>query len=88
MTDVKLKVRTFIIQSLLMGVDPGDLRDDSSFLERSLIDSTGVLELVAYLEDTFALSVADEEMTPENLDSLDAVERYVRSKQGARHDAA
>lgn len=79
MMDVKGSVRAWMVESVLMtGGD--DLRDDTSFLRARLIDSTGVLELIEFLESRFGIRVADDEMVPENLDSLEAVERYVRGK--------
>jgi acyl carrier protein len=56
------------------------LEDNTSFLEEGIIDSTGVLELILFLEETFDIRVADEEVLPENLDSLDQVEAYVARK--------
>ena len=49
----------------------------------NIIDSTGFIELVTWLEDTWKIKIQDEEMIPENLDSLDNLERFIRSKQGA-----
>jgi acyl carrier protein len=60
-----------------MGVQ---LKDDQSFLDHHIIDSTGFIELVTFLEETWSIHIEDEEMIPENLDSLDCIERFVRSK--------
>ena len=59
------------------------LQDGQSFLDHHIIDSTGFIELVTWLEDTWKIKIQDEEMIPENLDSLDNLERFIRSKQGA-----
>jgi acyl carrier protein len=83
MTEIKSTVKAYIVDHLLMGADGGDLGDETSFLERRLLDSTGVLELIAFLESTYGIEVADEEMTPENLDSLSRIAAYVTSKQAA-----
>jgi len=77
---IKAQVKAFIIDNFLMSPRAGDLADDTSFLERSILDSTGFLELVAFLEERFGIQVADEEMVPDNLDSLNAIESYVRRK--------
>jgi len=77
---IKAQVKAFIIDNFLMSPRAGDLADDTSFLERSILDSTGFLELVAFLEERFGIQVADEEMIPANLDSLNAIESYVRRK--------
>ncbi len=59
----------------------GDAIDpDASFIETGIIDSTGVLELVAFLEETWGIRVANEDLTPENLDSLAKIEAFVRRK--------
>ena len=79
MNDIKNQVREFVIDNFLFG-DANGLTDDTSFLEDGIIDSTGVLELVTYLEEAFAISVDDSELVPENLDSLNNVENYVKQK--------
>ena len=81
MNERKKKVREFIVENFLFG-DENGLKDDSSFLEEGIIDSTGVLELVKFLEDTFSIKVDDEELVPENLDSLDYIAAYLDSKIG------
>lgn len=72
-------LRSFVIQNYLMGRDTG-LTDDDSFLDSGIIDSTGVLELVAYLEESYGFKVDNEELTTDNLDSISKVSVYVRSK--------
>ena len=76
---MKNKIRQFIIENFLFGDDDG-LKDDASFLEEGIIDSTGVLELVKFLEDTFSITVDDDELTPENLDSVNNVAVYLERK--------
>lgn len=80
--EIAKRVRAFIVESFLFGKGGDQLRDDQSFLETSIIDSTGVLELVAFLEETFALTVRDDELVPDNLDSIERVTRFVRTKLG------
>lgn len=60
------------------------LDNEASFLESGVIDSTGVLELVAFLEERFGIKIQDEDLTPENLDSLAHIEAFVARKQVAR----
>jgi acyl carrier protein len=79
MDDLKNKIKTFIIENFLFGNANG-LNDDTSFLEEGIIDSTGVLELVTFLEETFAITVEDEELIPENLDSISNVTVFVEKK--------
>lgn len=79
MSDKKGKIKQFIIENFLFGNDEG-LKDDTSFLEEGIIDSTGILELVNYLEEEFEISVDDEELIPENLDSINNVTAYLTKK--------
>ena len=80
MQDIKKTVREYILQNFLMGDMGVTLKDDQSFLDHHILDSTGFIELVTYLETTWNFRIQDEEMIPENLDSLDNIERFVRSK--------
>lgn len=79
MSNIKDKIKNFIIENFLFG-EAEDLKDDTSFLEEGIIDSTGILELVNYLEEEFELSVDDEELIPENLDSINNVTSYLGKK--------
>jgi len=76
---MKDKIRNFIVENFMFGNGEG-LENDSSFLEEGIIDSTGVLELVTFLESEFGISVADEDLIPENLDSITKVEKYLNRK--------
>ncbi len=79
MNNIKAKIKSFIIENFLFGDDHG-LKDDTSFLDDGIIDSTGVLELVTYLEEEFDIQVEDEELIPENLDSINNIAKYVGGK--------
>ena len=79
LSDNKAKIRAFIIENFLFG-DSNNLEDNTSFLEEGIIDSTGVLELVNFLEEEFEIAVEDEELIPENLDSIDNVTAYLDNK--------
>jgi acyl carrier protein len=79
LSDNTSKVRAFIIENFLFGNDEG-LADDTSFLEEGIIDSTGVLELVNFLEEEFGITIDDEELIPENLDSINNVTAYLGKK--------
>lgn len=82
--DIKKEVRRFILDTMLMAGTEDDLKDDVSLQRHGVIDSTGVLELVGFLESRFGIEIADDELHPRNLDTLDAIDRFVRSKLGAR----
>ena len=73
------KIRAFVIENYLFG-EEGKLGNDDSFLETGIIDSTGVLELVRFLEATFAIKVSDEELIPDNLDSIDKIVAFLQAK--------
>ncbi|HYF55693.1 MAG TPA: acyl carrier protein [Salinarimonas sp.] len=81
--DIETGIRGFIEENFLFRSDGGELARDASLLEAGLIDSMGVLELVAFLEDRFGLKVADADMTPENLDSIAALTAFVAGRTAA-----
>ncbi len=72
-------VKEFIIENFLFG-DDSQLQEDISFLDSGIIDSTGILELVSFLEETYDISIGDEELLPENLDSVENVSKYLEQK--------
>ena len=74
------QVRQFVVDNFLMGEDSKDLKEDTSFLEEGIIDSTGVLELVEWLEDEFGFTVDDDELTPENLDNVNCLTDFIIRK--------
>ena len=74
------KIRAFIFSNFLFDAQQIALDNDTSFLEQGIIDSTGVLELVEWLEETFAMKVDDEELIPENLDSVNRLAQFIARK--------
>ena len=72
-------VREFVAENFLFRAD-AEISDSQSLLESGVIDSTGVLELIAFLESTYDISIADEEIVPENLDSIDNMAQYLARK--------
>jgi acyl carrier protein len=80
MADNINKIRTFIFDNFLFDAKEDELQNDNSFLEEGIIDSTGVLELVDWLEEEFDISVDDEELIPENLDSVNLLSAYISRK--------
>ena len=79
--ELKSQIRGFIVENFLYGEDNENLSDEDSFLEFGLIDSTGVLELVAFVETELGVAIKDSEMVPENLDSVDAIATFVTTRQ-------
>lgn len=76
-TDVRSRVRGYILENLMFSDDPAELADDVSLLDRGIIDSTGVLEVVLFLEESFGLQVKASEMLPQNFDSVDNIVAFV-----------
>jgi acyl carrier protein len=73
------EVRAFVVSNFLLG--KGDtLTDDASFLELGIVDSTGMLELVSYLEKSFEIKITDDELIPDNLDSISKIVDYLSRK--------
>jgi acyl carrier protein len=73
-------VRSYIVASFLFGND-GGLKDDDSLLDAGALDSTGVVELVSFLEERFDIVIQDQDLVPENLDSISAIARFVARLQ-------
>ena len=78
--DIKALVRTFVTTNFYIA-DPQMLTDSASLLDQGIIDSTGVLEVIGFLEDTFGITIADEEMLPANLDSIERISAFVARKK-------
>jgi len=72
-------IREFIIANYLLGREDG-LNNDASFMDEGIIDSTGILELVSHLEQTYGIVIPEEELTPDNLDSVDRIASYLARK--------
>jgi len=79
--DAKAQIRAFITKNFYVP-DGTTIADDASLLEHGVIDSTGVLEVIGFLEDNFHVTVEDTEMLPENLDSIDRIAAFVARKCG------
>lgn len=75
------QIKAFIINNFMMGRNPEELTDSDSLLNKGIIDSTGVLELVGFLEESFDIQVEDAELIPENLDSVNNLVKYIDKKR-------
>lgn len=80
MQTIQSEIREFVTENFLFGAPNTQLANDESFLDGGIIDSTGVLELVGFLEQRFAIPIGDEELVPENLDSIERVAVFVERK--------
>ena len=79
------ELRTFLTDNFLLGDDLQALPGNVSLIEAGIIDSTGVLELVGFLEEAYEIEITDSELVPENLDSIDNVVRFVGAKRNSGH---
>ena len=82
-TEIESRIRKFIGQNFFYTQTADTLLGTDSFMEKGIVDSTGVLELIAFLESEFGVTVQDEELMPENLDSVDRLVGFVGRKLGA-----
>jgi acyl carrier protein len=80
---IEEKLREYILESFLFSDDQSLLSNKDSFLEKGILDSTGVLEIISFLEDEYDIVVDDEDMTPENLDSIESIVAYINKKRSA-----
>ena len=85
--DIQTQVRAFITSNFYVS-NPTTLAADASLLEQGIIDSTGILEVIGFLESTFDITVEDAELLPENLDSIQRIGEFVARKQSAAKTSA
>lgn len=83
MPEIEQEMRQFIVDNFLFGDKDSKFSNDDSFLERGIIDSTGVLELVSFLEEKYKIKIMDNELVPENLDSISCLVRFIDRKSRA-----
>ncbi len=80
-TSIRGPIRTYIVDNFLLG-SAGELEDSTQLMEAGILDSTGVIELVAFLETTFGVTIADEEIVSKNLNSLNYISSFIARKSG------
>ncbi|MGH9494304.1 MAG: acyl carrier protein [Candidatus Sulfotelmatobacter sp.] len=78
--DVKDRVREYVLEEFAKAKGIDSITDDESLTKNGVIDSMGIFRLVAFLEETFGVRVGDEEITHDNLESVDAIEKLVLAK--------
>jgi acyl carrier protein len=76
-------IRAFIVENFLFGDESQPLTADLSLIDNDLIDSTGILELVGFLEERFGIAVADGDIVPANLDTIERIAGFIALKQAA-----
>lgn len=85
MQAIQESLRDYIAQNILFAPDGFAYSDDDSFLDNGILDSTGVVEVVSFIEDHFKISVEDSEITPQNFDSISNLAAYVSGKLNHKH---
>lgn len=80
--NIETQIRIYIAENLLFSNDGYKFPDDASFLEEGIVDSQGVMELVMFVEEEFKITVDDEDITPDNFDSVSLLADYVKRKSG------
>ncbi len=80
---IKDRLRAFIIENFLFGDTDYALEDDDSLIDNDVMDSTGVLELIAFIDEAFGIKMADADIVPANLDSLSKITTYVAARKAA-----
>ena len=79
---VESKLREFLLENFLFTDDQAALSNESSFLAQGILNSTGIMEVILFVEEEFEISVADREMVPDNLDSINALAAFIERKHG------
>lgn len=77
---IQQRIRAFVTDQFLFGQEDDNLSDDDSLIENGVIDSTGVLQLIGFLEEEFKVQVGDDEVIPQNLDSINRLAEFVQTK--------
>ena len=80
--DMEEVLRNFIVENFLAAAGLDEFGNDDSFMEKGIIDSTGILELLEFIEETFSIRVEDEEVITDNLDSLNKLKSFIKRKTG------
>ena len=81
MPEIEEKIRKFLIENFVLSEQLDELGFEESFLENGVVDSTGILELVFFVEDQFGIQIDTSEVLPENFDSVNCLASYIRRKQ-------
>jgi len=83
MRDVEQTIRKYIAENMLFSGNGYPYADSASFLEEGIVDSMGIMELVMFVEENFQVTVEDEDLVPDNFDSVSRLASYIRAKSSA-----
>jgi len=75
------EIKQYIVDNFLYGQDDGAIQEDMSLLQRGIIDSTGVLELVSFVQERYGITVRDDELVPDNFDSINKLAEFISQKR-------
>lgn len=75
------EIKRYIVDNFLYGQDDGNMNEDVSLLQRGIIDSTGVLELVSFVQEQYGITVTDDELVPDNFDSINKIADFISQKR-------
>ncbi|MBV6517708.1 MAG: acyl carrier protein [Candidatus Brocadia sp.] len=78
--DVENGLKEFIVKELMHETDNNLIKNDDSLLEKNIIDSTGIFQLVRFIDEQFEIKVSDDELIPENFESINAMVRFINQK--------
>jgi acyl carrier protein len=86
MADTNKQLRDYIVENFLFGDTETEFSDSDSFMEKGIIDSTGILEVITYIEENFDIKIEDDELIPENLDSIFNIVNFIdrKVKEGSK----
>ena len=86
MADTNKQLRDYIVENFLFGDTETEFSDSDSFMEKGIIDSTGILEVITYIEENFDIKIEDDELIPENLDSISNIVNFIdrKVKEGSK----
>lgn len=80
--EIRKKLREFVTDTFLIADEDEELNDSDSFMQTGLIDSTGILEVTNFIEAEYQITIEDDEMVPDNLDSIDNLVKFIMKKTG------
>jgi acyl carrier protein len=83
MMPIEQDIRRFVVDKFLFGRDEEDLKSDTSFIDAGIIDSMSLVELIGFLGDQYGIVVDDDELVPENFDSIDCIRQFAERKLSA-----
>ena len=85
MEELKKELREYIVENFLFGDEETKFEDEESFMEKGILDSTGILDVILFIEENYGIKVEDDELVPENLDSINNLSKFISKKQNSNN---